>query len=430
MAEITLSDISNAASGIDTPRAVDSGITLHSIDTPVLDLQQHNLGKDTEDFCANDNSPCRLFMGTFFNSKTWTPTLVFDIDFFKKWTSNVDAKLKSTGHNLAWCMGQWELCPETNAVHAHFCMRIGGSGGIRGNWLNRQLVNVDDICTRAYFQPIYKLDGAKTYCTKEPTKIAGPFEIGAENRQGKKRPLTEVVAERVEYLRAKGWSNERIIKELCNDPETRAFMVTNTARVGDFINVSNNKEPFFRLDEVILYVGESRSGKSYDARNISNSLYVIPKMKNSNLYWYKYNYQEVCLWEEFTGAKIQFQDWKELVDPGANNFLGNELAWRYTCQNSNSRDNMAFGSRLFVFTSNRLPTSWWKDETIESLDTIRGRFTKIVYYGGNYSKGTSWRKEFSTEEELDDFWKFAFDYRETTAERMYYAAKAAWYTGA
>lgn len=428
MPEITPSDISNAVSGTDTPRAVDSGVTLHSIDTPVLDLQLQDLEVDTENFCVKEtNAPCRVFMGTFFNSDSWTGALVFDKEYFDKWTKAIDTRLKLHGRALSWCYGQWETCPRTGAIHAHFCMRISGSGGVRGGWLNKLLVNQDGISTRAYFRAIYNMDGAKTYCSKESTKLAGPFEMGSENRQGKKRPLTEIVAERVEQLRSEGHSNAAIIRMLCQDDETKAFMVTNTSRVGDFIEVSNNKEPHYKLDEVVLLVGESRSGKSYDARQLSNSVYVIPKTKNGNLYWPNYNYQEVCLWEEFTGAKIQFQDWKELVDPGAKNFLGNELAWRYTCQNSNSKNNMAFGSRMFVFTSNRLPTSWWKDETVESLDTIKGRFTKIIYYGGNYEKGTNWRKVFETQEDLDDFWKFAFDYKDTTSDRVYYAAKAAWY---
>jgi len=60
---------------------------------------------------------------------------------------------------------------------------------------------------------------------------------------------------------------------------------------------------------------------------------------------------------------------------------------------------------VIIFATNKLPTRWWDLEKLgESAKTIKRRFSKIIWFGGEYLDGTAWQKTFDTRDSMDEFW--------------------------
>jgi len=324
---------------------------------------------------------------------------------------------------------QFEKCPETGSMHAHIALVLSEA---RKFTLLRTAMIDAWMCTRHGFRVIYNLDGAVKYCSKTETRVAGPFVYGAAHvaKQGKRNDIDDA-ADLIAELSKQGKSNREIMEELAEQMPRVVVKFPNGIK--ELIACRNKQPGFPDLEEIILYVGSTGSGKSHRADALSpGSTYKSMYKKNSNLYFDGYNGQETLLFEEFAGG-ITFTDFKGMMDRKPN-FLGGSARLQLT--GSAAASNMDFRSKRIALTSNTLPTQWYSTEVTKGdWSVIARRFSKIVYCGGRYYSpaqvaegyvNDAWDCIFDTEKKIFEFFEWCKTQDGLMHETIYKNAEARW----
>jgi len=154
--------------------------------------------------------------------------------------------------------------------------------------------------------------------------------------------------------------------------------------------VRGAREPAELLEEIICCWGTPGSGKTHYAKNYSESVYMVPSVNGGNVmpYFNTYQNEEVCFFDEFQGKQFNLDDWKKIFQPNTDP-RKQELLGRYI--------SVQFGSRVAIFCTNNNPIEWWKDGDHQLPWAIFRRFTKIIWYGGEYGSpvNPAWRVAFT-----------------------------------
>jgi len=324
-------------------------------------------------------------------------TDVFDFVHINEKLGTAFARRKSP-LSVKHCSWQFEKCPTTERIHAHLAITFSDPV----TFLALQKHIWPEYKANDYLQA-YKIEGAIKYCTKDDSRIAGPWEFGVMDAVGQgKRSDIKDCCNLIKEAVTDGLDPRRAMKRAAEAfPDT---FVKYSRGLDDYVNIICDREPSASLEEVILCVGESRSGKSHYARSICPTVYSRAYIKNSNNYYDGYCNHEALFFEEFTG-QMPYNTWKNLVQVGAPNLYENGEP-RFTLAQSKP-GGLPFGSRVLIMATNKLPNRWWDLEKLgESKKTMHRRFTKIIWFGGEYHKGTAWQKTFANEEQMDIFWEF------------------------
>jgi len=322
-------------------------------------------------------------------------TDVFDFVYINEKLATAFARRK-TPLSVKHCSWQFEKCPSTERIHAHLAITFSDPV----TFLALQKHVWPQFKANDYLQA-YKIEGAIKYCTKDDSRIAGPWEYGVMDAVGQgKRSDIKAACDLIKEAVTEGLDCRRAMKRAADAfPDT---FVKYSRGLDDYVNIICDRDPSPSLEEVILCVGESGSGKSHFARAYCSTTYARAYVKNSNNYFDGYNNHEALFFDEFTG-QMPYNPWKNLVQLGAPNEMEGGEA-RFTLAQSKP-GGIAFGSRVIIFATNKLPTRWWDLEKLgESNKTLKRRFSKIIWFGGEYLEGTAWQKTFDTREGMDSFW--------------------------
>nr|WQA30150.1 MAG: rep protein [Cressdnaviricota sp.] len=85
---------------------------------------------------------------------------------------------------IKYGVGQVEQCPTTGNFHFQYYVQTGSQRRLA--WMKSK------ICDRTHWEAARgSLDENKAYCTKEASRVAGPWEVGVPARQGKQTGLDE-----------------------------------------------------------------------------------------------------------------------------------------------------------------------------------------------------------------------------------------------
>ena len=195
---------------------------------------------------------------------------------------------------------QVERCPDTGRIH------------LQGFLTLRKSLSVGAVkkVVGSSSMHLTKPDGTVAdniiYCTKEASRLAGPFEHGEKPLDGS---APKVLKELHTKLKS-GLSLKRIIQ----DDEEGIFF-------GSYIRSFRGLEKYTELiaeksevkdsdREVAIFYGSPGSGKTYAATNSSTSLYKKPV----NSKWYdKYDGETTLLLDEFSGW-IQWNELLTIID--------------------------------------------------------------------------------------------------------------------
>lgn len=254
--------------------------------------------------------------GEFTKSKNWCFT-EYTQENFMEW--KVGEKM------LVYTVFQLEKCPETGRLHY------------------QGFIHLRDKKDRAYMRKHYTdtahwdpCDGSPeqniTYCTKEESRVMGPWEIGDKNnitKQGERSDLTEMLTDRLENAKLKELVNNygdnyiknwKSIEKLCNEIKTE-----------DFTEV--------RKLNVKWFFGEPGTGKSQYAFTNWPKAY----RKDGCKWWDGYNGQDVIIFEDIN-----------VVDPG---MIDDWLKWCdiYPWQVQVKGGFVNLGFTQVIFTSNKKP---------------------------------------------------------------------------
>jgi len=176
------------------------------------------------------------------------------------------------------------------------------------------------------------------YCSKEDTRVDGPYRFGEPNAQGKRSDLEEV---------KKRIRDGASVNEIAEDHF--ASWVKYHKAFKEYKSICMEKRSW-AMDLVFL-IGPSRTGKTRTAMEMAGeNVYVKPPGK----WWDGYNGEHTVVWDEFYGHSYPFTELLRVLD-------------RYPLQVEFKGGFHQFSSRRIIFTSNQEPKDWYNGERTHQL---------------------------------------------------------------
>jgi len=286
------------------------------------------------------------------------------------YTTLVTMKPSSVGYIVF----QEEMAPDTGSPHIQGYLQV--SRKQRGSWVTNKL--------RKWFSvPSGGEEGQRSvhseaargsdvdnfeYCTKEATRLGGPYEYGVRVPHAGKRG---------------GRSDLLAVKKLIDDGASMGVVRENY--FGDWIRHGKMFSEYKRLkteprnfkSQVYLFIGPAGVGKSTMMKIFATHILGMPFFKartpkGSGLYWDDYDGEEVIIVDEMDGDVMkpkffnQLCDEHELVLP----IHGNA---GYQCR-----------ARYILLGTNYLPRQWWKNRNAAQLKQTTRRIHVTFKMGFKY----------------------------------------------
>jgi hypothetical protein len=216
---------------------------------------------------------------------------------------------------------QLEMAPDTGKLHWQMFIRY--SAVVRFHQVQNLLPGCHQegaVC------PVR----ARAYCSKESSRILGPYSYGTLPKPGKREDLDEIrtkIQNGVDSatLAEEHWSDWirynrsfELYRQLIAKPPDRTHIHT------------------------LLFYGKSGSGKSHSAQQ----LYPQAYWKASGIWWDGYQGQDTIILDEFRGNFCPLQDLLRWLDP-------------YPCRIQVKGGSMWANWHTVVITTNVLPSCWY-----------------------------------------------------------------------
>lgn len=152
------------------------------------------------------------------------------------------------------------------------------------------------IFPRAKILAVKDLEACIAYCSKEKTRVEGPFEHGDRPKKGKRTDLAKLASQVVE--------GKKINEIATTDPEM-------FVRYGKGLKLLREEVQVHRTDapQVIWLWGLAGVGKS----RIPNTLFTSIYIKDGTAWWDNYDHEDCILIDDFDG-KWPFRDLLRLLD--------------------------------------------------------------------------------------------------------------------
>lgn len=190
---------------------------------------------------------------------------------------------------------------------------------------------------------------AIAYCSKQDTRVEGPWTFGDKKSQGKRSDLLAVKEDiddgaTVEQL----WDN--------HFPQ----MVQHEAGIQKYINTKSIKRDF--KTKVTVLMGPPGCGKTrYVMDKYPNAFF-----KNPTEWWDGYQGQEVVVFDDFYGW-MPYHEMLRIMD-------------RYPHSVNAKGTMLNFAPRKIFITSNTAPHNWWNKEKVKNMkeEAIYRRITKYI----------------------------------------------------
>lgn len=200
---------------------------------------------------------------------------------------------------------------------------------------------------------------AKEYCSKEDTRVDGPWEFGDDSTIPRKRGA------RTDLIRFRDMAPTSTYSQLLEEfPDVMARYPKFTQLCKSI--KTYDRPPLNRDIQVSLYWGEPGTGKTRRAYEIDPNIYVVPI---SDKMWFDgYNGEETILIDDFTG-------WMKLD-------LLLRLLDRYPIQMQVKGSFTWLHHKHIIVTSNKFITEWydWKKHGEIKYRALRRRFHEIIHY--------------------------------------------------
>jgi len=206
----------------------------------------------------------------------------------------------------------------------------------------KRLSAVRRILPRAHWEPrMGSHDQAVAYCTKEDTRVRGPYEKGSAPVQGKRSDLSSV-----KDMIDGGASIADVAEEHFSS------FVRYHRGLQLYMDVRNSvKVRNFQTELLVLY-GAPGTGKTswvlefLRVNKMTSYWLAKPVSANQSIWWDEYSGQDALVLDEFNGF-VDFTTMTQLV-----NLSPFSVSRR-------GRANAQFVSRVVIIISNRSPSDWW-----------------------------------------------------------------------
>ena len=196
-----------------------------------------------------------------------------------------------------------------------------------------------DICKETHWEPAHgTLEQNKQYCTKESTRVSGPWEFGEGTTHGKRTDL-----ERAATMIDEGKS----MREVAIECKTTFIKFHKGLKAYEAITTSKGPR-LFGPDgpEVWVFWGPTGVGKSRRAHEEWPNAYR--KMTNDK-WWDGYKGEDTVIFDDFKGSSMKLHDFQTIID-------------RYPIQVEVKGAVIDLSATRYVFTSNKHPSEWYSQE--------------------------------------------------------------------
>lgn len=197
---------------------------------------------------------------------------------------------------VAYAAGQLEQGEETHHYHIQFVIQNGKT---------QRLSYMKKVCGQTHWEPIRgTFLQAKAYCTKEETRVAGPWEAGLMAVQGQRRGLDEAVA-----MIKNGAQLHEVAEEYS------VLWVHHHKGLIDLrrqLNLEADRRTFGpEGPEVWVLYGPSGTGKSRFVKETwPDAFWKIPGEK----WWDGYRGHETVVLDDFKDCDMRLTDLQRLLD--------------------------------------------------------------------------------------------------------------------
>jgi len=197
----------------------------------------------------------------------------------------------------------------------------------------RRLAQCKEVCAMAHWEPARgSPESNKQYCTKEDTRLEGPFEAGSMSKQGSTKRKFDEIAKRL----IDGESISRI------EEEEPGFVMMHREAMEKTVDRHQAHERHWPM-EVLVYTGPTGAGKSRAAEERWPGAF----WKSNGKWWDNYNYEETVVWDDFDPSQVPFSDLMKITD-------------RYPVTVEVKGASRQFSSHRIVFTSIVPAENWYQ----------------------------------------------------------------------
>lgn len=175
---------------------------------------------------------------------------------------------------------------------------------------------------------------AIAYCTKEDSRVAGPWEWGTKAKgQGKRSDLDTLVKEVKD--------GKPLCDIICDNPQYLRF-ISHAMKLSGLMKPQRREMP-----KIFWLYGDSGTGKSRSVFQAAPEAYVFHENQDGPQWWEGYAGEKQCIMDEFNG-KYPFSELLQILNP---------YPHRIWIKGSSG----ALRCNVFIFTSNDAPASFYAD---------------------------------------------------------------------
>lgn len=265
-------------------------------------------------------------------SKNWCFTLQCELK---------EAKLdwKEGEYHLVYCVWQIERAPTTGKTHIQGYIHLDLVEAL--SYMKRHYSNEAhwEICKGSPKQNI-------AYCTKNESRINGPFTIGDESKissQGQRNDLKAMVEAKI-----MGASNTDLVDQF---GDKFCLHWKSIGQLAESIISENINQSECKKIKIIYMYGPSRSGKSYTSRKIFPGSYI----KNPDTIW----------WDNYNNEKSVIFDDLRSIDP---KLIATWLRW---LDNYYLQEQVKGGHKILSYTTAIITSNWLPEKVCADLAFLK-----------------------------------------------------------
>ncbi len=246
-----------------------------------------------------------------------------------------------------YCVWQYETAPTTGTPHLQGYIYYKG---------RKRFEALKEVNARASWR---KANGTasqnKVYCSKDDTRIDGPWEHGTIPQQGK----------RTDILALKDTIDSGASITVIRDLHYSLWIRHQRAVLSDRLYVQRKSANRSRPQVLVVY-GPSGTGKTKTVREAFPTAYWLDKPSSHSSLWFDgYEGESTIVVDEFFGW-IPYHFLKRLLDYGY-------------CKGQTKGGHVALSATKFIFTSNKHPRYWYKHDIEGALRRRLSDFGELLW---------------------------------------------------
>lgn len=283
-------------------------------------------------------------------SRAWCFTI------FSKVPGRAPPQIEDSMH-IKYCIYQLEKCESSGRLHLQGCIKF--KVPIRMPQA-KSFLGVQD----AHLEVCRDWEASKRYCTKEDTRVEGPWELGTDTKQGQRSDIETIT----EKLR-----NGARIKRIAEE-HPREFVKFHKGFQAYKAAVD---QPMHGAKTCILLIGATGVGKTRFVMDIFKDVYNVFDISKP---WYDgYDGHEVMLLDECGAGNIMHYN------------LLKQLTDRYALTIPVKGHSVPLKAKFIFMTSNERMEEWWPNVAGIHLEALRRRI-QTFYLPHDHQKLTDYVK--------------------------------------